>query len=67
MKWIANRVFTVVLYILAVVGTSSWDGDSDSWRLVTFRLISTVMFWWWASVRTIRHVKEDGADEDPKS
>jgi len=68
MKYIADRAFTMFLYILTIIGTSSWDRDSNSWLLTTLHVLTTVMFWWWSTVRIIRHVKEDEAadDEDPK-
>lgn len=60
--WLVRRLFTAGLYLLAVIGASSWDQHPNSWFLIILRLGAVVMFLWWAVDRTIGHWHEDQED-----
>jgi hypothetical protein len=57
-RFTASRAGTFGLYALAVIGSSSWDRDPDSWFILV-RIGGTVIFLWFAVSRTIRHYHED--------
>lgn len=59
LRFLADRGLTIVLYILAIVGMTEWDKNSDSLVSITFNLASTATFLWWAVTRTVRHYHED--------
>jgi hypothetical protein len=61
-KWAGRRLLTVGLYILAIIGATSWDRDPNSWFLICLRLGATAMFLWWAVWRTIDHWHLDQED-----
>lgn len=52
-------MYTGGLYLLAVIGATSWDRNPNSWFLITLRLGAVVMFLGWAVYRTIGHWHED--------
>ena len=58
-KWAGQRLGTLGLYVLAIIGSSSWDRDPDSWRLIALRLGATALWLYWAVRRTVRHYLED--------
>jgi hypothetical protein len=60
--WVVRRLYTGGLYILAIIGATSWDRDPNSWFLICLRLGATAMFLWWAVDRTITHWHEDRED-----
>lgn len=62
LKWAGRRLHTGALYVLAVVGGSSWDRDPGSWLLITFHLGAAAMFLAWAVRRSIGHWHEDQED-----
>jgi len=60
--WLLRRLHTLGLYILVVIGASSWDRDPNSWFHIILRLGATAMFLWWAVDRTVDHWHEDQED-----
>ncbi len=58
-RFVGDRVFTFLLYLLAVLDASSWDRNPDSWFWITFRLFAAAGYLWWAVGRTIRHWHAD--------
>lgn len=63
-RFLATRAHTLGLYILAIIGGSSWDRGPDSWRFIALHLISAAAFLWWAVNRTIRHYLDDQDHDD---
>jgi len=61
-KWLGRRIATFGLYLLAVIGGSSWDQGDPSWFRITLRLGAAAMFLWWAIERTVGHWHEDQED-----
>lgn len=49
---------TAGLYLLGIVGASSWDRDPDSWFLIIMRLSAAVLFLGGAVYRTVGHWHE---------
>lgn len=64
MRYVAGRLFTACLYVLAIIGGSSWDADPDSWFRIGIRLISATGFLVWAVDRSIDHWHEDARKGD---
>lgn len=61
--WAVRRLLTQGLYILAIIGASSWDRDPDSsWFRIFLRLGAAAMLLSWAVYRTIGHWHEDQED-----
>lgn len=63
MKYVAGRLFTAFLYMLAIVGGSSWDADPDSWFRIVLRLVSATGFLVWAVTRTVGHWHQDARED----
>lgn len=62
-RFLAARAGTLGLYILGIIGGSSWDRDPNSWGLIALHLVSSASFLWWAVARTVRHCAEDQPTE----
>lgn len=58
LKYLADRAGTAGLYLLAIVGASSWE-EPDRWPDIIIGLLSTLLFLWWAVQRTIHHERDD--------
>ena len=63
MKRAAQRLATRGLYLLAIIGASSWDDNPDSWFLIFLRLGAAAMFLSLAVRRTVSHWHEDREGE----
>lgn len=63
-QFVVSRGLTAVYYLFGIIGTTGWDDTSNSWRLIAFRLIATVTFFWIAVARTVRHVSEDKENDE---
>ena len=63
MKRAAQRLATRGLYLLAIIGASSWDDNPDSWFLIFLRLGAAAMFLSLAMRRTVSHWHEDREGE----
>lgn len=62
--WFGARALTFGMYLMAVIGASSWDAeDLSSWKSA-MRLVGSASFLLLAVIRTIRHVKEDDDREE---
>lgn len=59
LRWLGARLLTFGLYLMGIIGTTSWDRDPDNAILIVVRLGGTAMFFWWAVDRTIHHHHED--------
>lgn len=60
-RWAGRRLATVGLYVMAIIGASSWDRDPASWFLFV-RLGGTAIWLYWAVSRTVTHWHEDQED-----
>lgn len=58
-KWAVRRLATSGLFVLAIIGGSSWDSDPDSWFRITLRFTGTATFLMLAVYRTVTHWHED--------
>lgn len=61
-KWVGRRIATGGLYVLAVIGASSWDDSNPSWLEICLRLGGAAIFLSWAVRRTVSHWHEDQED-----
>lgn len=59
LRFAAGRLLTLGLYCCAIVGSSNWDRDPDSWSLTFFHIVAPAVWLWWAVARTVRHGRED--------
>jgi hypothetical protein len=62
-KWAARRLATAGLYVLAIIGASSWDDRDPSWPMIILRLGAAAIFLSAAVRRTVTHWHEDREDK----
>jgi hypothetical protein len=61
-KWLGRRIATGGLYILAIVGATSWTDGNPNWAEIFIRLGGTAIFLSMAVRRSVGHWHEDQED-----